>query len=400
MESLITIGTFVQHLTYYLKVVIYANKGTDQDIILEKCIKLYNKYKTIEESENISESDEALIRKCLKRLNLILKIDQHGLPINIRQKEHQLKMIYLSEHSSLYNDNRDEMVMYATNNKIDILTDIPLVFALHEGKYNMLLWQYTRSLFYISQILLTKTNPDDNLADQLVTKKRTVFDEAALQLETIFEKIKEAEDTLKINQVMALDNFLNTKLIKSGITDDKVNTAKNEVKSIFKKKGISNDPTMNRMIDSISEKLTSLDFENGNVVQSMMSIAKDVAGEMKDELQGDPENFKGTLSKITEVFKETLDDSSSGENKIPDEFKSLFNKIMSTNVDNMESGGELNETEILSTLENFIQENNINRDELFNSIKDTDGEIDVSKLEDYLKNLNTNSNLLEHNTQS
>lgn len=309
-------------------------------------------------------------------------------------------MIYLSEHSSLYNDNRDEMVMYATNNKIDILTDIPLVFALHEGKYNMLLWQYTRSLFYISQILLTKTNPDDNLADQLVTKKRTVFDEAALQLETIFEKIKEAEDTLKINQVMALDNFLNTKLIKSGITDDKVNTAKNEVKSIFKKKGISNDPTMNRMIDSISEKLTSLDFENGNVVQSMMSIAKDVAGEMKDELQGDPENFKGTLSKITEVFKETLDDSSSGENKIPDEFKSLFNKIMSTNVDNMESGGELNETEILSTLENFIQENNINRDELFNSIKDTDGEIDVSKLEDYLKNLNTNSNLLEHNTQS
>src|SRR6056297_1680690 len=105
MENIVNISTFVHYLTYYIKMGIFINKGTDKDDILEKTIKLYNKYKSIENNKNISDKDETLVRKCSKRLNLILKIDDKNEPINIRNKENQTRMIHLDPHPSLLNGN-------------------------------------------------------------------------------------------------------------------------------------------------------------------------------------------------------------------------------------------------------------------------------------------------------
>ncbi len=46
METdIINIGTFLEHLTYYIKMGIYINKGTDNNQLLDRCINIYNKLK-------------------------------------------------------------------------------------------------------------------------------------------------------------------------------------------------------------------------------------------------------------------------------------------------------------------------------------------------------------------
>lgn len=382
MEDTINIGTFIQHLTYYIKIGIYINKGTDKDAVLERCIKLYNKYKTIEASKEISQEDEIYIRKCLKRLNLVLKIDHQNNPIDIKTKENQLKMIYLEPHTSLPNNNIQEMIIFATENNINILTDIPLMFILRESKYQDLLWQYTRSLFYISQLLISRVDSNADPKDKNIITKRKIFDESAGYLESILVIISDIEEKMKLNQVMALDKFLNTKLIKTGINEQNVNEAKQEVKDIFVKKGLGQDNSMNRMIDSISDKLTSIDLSKGNIIQNMFGIAQNVAQEMKGDLENNPEKFQDTIGAITEVFKEAMNDSSKNGDEIPSDLKNMFNTILGSSIGNQD-GAEPTE-DINKILETIIQNNGLDRNDFFNSIRDDNGEINVDKLENYL----------------
>ncbi|AEX61549.1 hypothetical protein c7_L486 [Megavirus courdo7] len=168
----INIGMFIQHLTYYLKISIYINKGTTKDSTLEKCINVYNKLKEIESSKEISSDDETYVRRCLKRLNLVLKVDDQDKPIDIRVKENQLKMTYFAGHSSLSDNTLESMILHATKYDIKILSDVPIIFILRESKYRELLWQYTRSLFYISQMIITKTDSDAELTTINITKKK------------------------------------------------------------------------------------------------------------------------------------------------------------------------------------------------------------------------------------
>jgi hypothetical protein len=384
MEDIINIGTFIQHLTYYIKIGIYINKGTDKDIILEKCIKLYNKYKTIEIAKKISENDETLIRKCLKRLNLILKVDNNGVPIDITNKENQLRMIFLDGHSSLADNDMHSMINHATKYNISVLSEIPLTFILRESKYQELLWQYTRSLFYISQILISKVDPNINPNEKNITTKQKVSEYAINKLETILVSISETEEKIKLDQIMTLDKFLNTKLIK-GINENNVNEARQEVKEIFIKKGLDQDNSMTKMIDSISNKLTSMDLSQGNIIQSMFSIAENVANEMKGDLENNPEKFQSTIGTITEVFQEAMNDTSKNGNEFPSELKNMFNQILSVSPigkNNIEK--EPTEEEIVKNLESIIQANGLNREHFYESIKDSTGEIDVSKLESLL----------------
>src|SRR5438045_9781928 len=110
----ITIGTFIQYLTYYLQLSIYVNKGTEDNVLLERCIKLYNKCKKIEVTEEeIDSADEVFIRKMLKRFNLVLKVDINGNPVNISDKSNQTKILELNCHESLLGNSMKEMIEYA-----------------------------------------------------------------------------------------------------------------------------------------------------------------------------------------------------------------------------------------------------------------------------------------------
>ena len=396
MGDIINIGTFIQQLTYYVKIGIYINKGTDKDAILERCIKLYNKYKIIEASTEITDEDEIFVRKCLKRLNLILKVDSNGNPVDIRNKENQIKIIYLEGHPSILNNNMAEMIEYANKYNIAILTEIPLTFILRESKYQELLWQYTRSLFYISQLIISKIDQESN--EKTINAKKKVYDNAAEQLEPILTSISEIEEKIKLDQILTLDKFLNTKLVKTGINEKNVNEARQEVKEIFMKKGLGADDSMGKMIDSISDKLTTIDLSKGNIIQNMFGIAQNVAQEMRGDLENNPENFQNTIGAITEVFQDAMEDSSKNGEDIPPELKDMFNVILSsastpenmskTILSTIGQTNDLTEDEIAKSLENIIQINGLNRDDFYGMIKNNDGEIDINKLEKILVGLN------------
>jgi hypothetical protein len=389
MEDFINIGIFIQHLTYFIKIGIYINKGTDKDALLERCIKLYNKYKTIEITKEINERDETFVRKSLKRLNLILKIDANGIPIDITNKENQLRMAFIDAHPSLANDDMASMIEHATKYNINILSDIPLIFILRESKYQEILWQYTRSLFYISQILISKVDPNANFHDEITIAKQKILDDAINKLETILISISETEDKIKLNQMMTLDKFLKIKLV-NGISENNVNEARQEVKEIFVKKGLGQDNSMTKMIDSISDKLTNIDLSKGNIIQSMFGIAQNVANEMRGDLENNPEKFQSTIGAITEVFQEAMDDTSKNGNEIPSELKNMFNQILAVSpLGTNATGKEPTEEEIAQNLENIIQMNGLDREQFYESIKDNNGGIDANKLENFLMKIST-----------
>ena len=394
MDGIINIGTFIGQLTSYIKICTYANKGTSHDAVLGKCIRLYNKYKIIESLTELSPTDEIFVRKSLKRFNLILKVDTNGNPIDIRNKENQLKLIFLKEHPSLVTDNIEEMIAYSSKNEIDILVGIPLNFFLTENKYSELLWNYTRLLFYISQMLVSKINPDADKTSKSNVIKQSVFDTASDKIEEILSNIAKMEDDIKINQLMSLDNFLNNKLVKSGITKTNVNDAKQEVKEIFAKKGLGDNNSMTKMIDSISDKLANIDLSNGNIMQCMFGIAQNVAEELRGDLESNPEGFQNAIGAITEVFQDAMDNSSKNGEEIPTEIKGMMGTIMNINgvagnLTNGNQNGKSNES-LDEELSNIAARYGMDTTGFIKSISDDAGEIDANKLEKILANMDMN----------
>ncbi|CAH6420406.1 Hypothetical protein MVR_LOCUS122 [uncultured virus] len=377
-EKTISMGTFVQHLTYFLKIGIFVNMGTDNDALLERCIKLYNKYKTVEAAEEMSEGDSVFMRRCIKRINLILKVDDEGRPLDILDKENQVRMMGLKGHSSLAEDDSYYMIKHAKQYALTILSDVPLIFIVR-GKYQEFTWQYTRALFYLSQYLLAA-------AGHSTPEKIKVSDDALDHLANIFEKIDTLEAKINLNQLMAKNSFLNKNLVKTGINEEKVNLACLEVKDIFRRKGLDQDPSMDRMIESIAGRLTDDALSGDNIVGSMIGIAELVANEMRGDLENNPEKFQKTIFAITEVFKEALNDPSTNSEDLPDELRTMFNQLADIAPIGPDGQAQVPDEEaIINALDRIVNDNGLNRDDFYGSIRDIQGGIDVDKLESLLK---------------
>lgn len=407
-DNIITIGMFIQYLTHYIKMSIFINKGTNNDALLERCIKLYNKYKKLESMECIGSADEVFVRKCLKRLNLILKVDSNYCPIDISDKSNQSKIISLEGHPALKSGNLSEIIKYATKYKIDIFTGIPLTFTLKSGPQQQLLWLYTRALFYISQLILSGTHSNVDQTNPLIILKNKIYDESLESFSSILEQLESTEINIresdKLNKQMALDNFLNNKLIKTGINEENISTAKNEVKEIFQKKGLTNNPAMNKMIDVISSKLENFDTMDGNLVQNMVSMARTVADEMRPDLENNPDAFQNTLGSITEIFQDMMNNQDGSGAEMPEEFRNVMGIVKSmaeldpngnaamvqgmlgpNNMLGEENDGDMNE--IMAGLDRMILATGMDREDFMNSIRGDDGEIDPIKLQIHLSNL-------------
>ena len=156
-------------------------------------------------------------------------------------------------------------------------------------------------------------------------------------------------------------------------------------KKYFKRKGLTNNPAMNKMIDTISDRLTNFDASEGNLIQSMISMAQSVADEMKPDLENNPDAFQNTLGSITEIFQDMMS-TSEGPGNIPSELKDILNIVKSmtgTDGNNLQSDG----SDIMATLETIIEANGLDREAFFNAIKTDTGEIDLNKLESCLSKI-------------
>lgn len=367
MDNIFNIKIFLNQLSYYLKISLYINKGIDDDELLERCIKIYNKIKKLENEDELDKADDIFIRKTLKRLNLILKID-NDKPIDILDKNNQIKILELEPHDSIKDDNCEEMIEYAERNNINILTNVSLLFVLRESKYQKLLWQYTRYLFYISQIILSKQNDTEI--------KEKVFNDSIEKVEEILLNIKKIEEGININKILEADSYLNSKLTKSKMSEKNINEAKNGVKDLLSEKGLSNDKTMDKIIGSITNKIPTMDLSKGNIIKNMFEIAQNVSEEVKADM--DNLNIEDTLSKVMNIFHETINNNES--NNIPPELKNVIGKL---NVMKQNSPDE----NIKQQLEKMINDNGLDKSIINDGIKNGN-KLDINEIQTYINKLN------------
>jgi len=316
MEEIATNKTFICQLTSFLKIGIFSNKGTENENLLSKSIRLYNKYKLIESEKNITKENDEFIRKTLKTLNLILKV-HNGTTVDIKNKENQLKIFDFNCHPSIENGNMSDMVKYLSNNPIDILTGLSLSFFLTEGTYRELLWQYVRSIFYISQMVISVNGMNDN------PKKKKIFDDCSKYFEESLINITDLETSLNIDALMAADSFLKNKLVAA--SSGNIGNAKQEVIDMFSKKGIPQNTALMGMIDKISGELEKIDFSQGNIMQSLFGIAQSVATDMRGDIERDPSGLQNAFGAITEVFQDTM--MKEGED-VPPELKAMMGNLL------------------------------------------------------------------------
>lgn len=370
MEDIITIDTFLENLTYYLKLTVYSNKGTLNENLLEFCISLHNKLK-INESD-ISKRDIDFIRRILKRLNLSLKIDNKNKPVDISNKENQKIILKLSGHKSLYDNNLEEMIDYIKVHDIMVITNLSLRFIFTNTKYQDLLWQYTRLLFFTTQFLLSKhkKNNENSIGYQ-------VYQESLTFIESVLVLITEIENKHKINNLLEADYFITSKLSNIKLNENNVSEANLEVKRLFNKR-CGND-SMSKMIDSISAKLTQTDLNSGNITKNIIGIAKNIAMEVKDEIGTNPENLQNTIGSITNVLKDVMNNSNMDE--IPFGLKGILNKFVSTTEDT-----NIDNTELINEIGTFAEANGLDKDEILNNMINGQGELDMMKVETFIKN--------------
>lgn len=388
-DEIVNINTFINRLIYYLKLGIYINKGSTDEIMLEKCLKLCNRIVDIQSTLNSTTNDtqtnnaHIYIRKLLKRFNLVLKVDSLNLPVDILNKTNQLNIFNLIEHASLIENDVDKMIEYATVHNLHIFTNIPLTFFLTNDTNKMahqhrnLIWQYTRSLFYISNILLLKFCNNKKIRNNLtnISLEKLTF---SLQI------IDDIEQETQINNLIQADSFMSTKIIKTGLNAKSVNDAHKSIMESFAQNGVEVNNSMVKMIESVTSKLQTTSLQEGNILQNIINLAKNVADEIKDDVSQNPEEFSQNISSIFNVFKNNVNNEEIA-NEIGPEFSGIVSLI--GKISNEATPNTLHDDkELYDTLDKYLESNNLNKNDFFKNILNENNQIDREKLEIVLSN--------------
>lgn len=314
-EDIVSIKTFLQYFTHLLKLSIYANKGTTDDKTLERMISLHNKFKKIETETHLTDENEKTIRLCIKRFNLVLKVDAELQPLNLSDKTIQLRILDFNPVkflSSSKERNIKGIVGYGKKNKIDLFQKIPLAFILVQCRIQGLIWEHIRALFYISQMLFAGASSNDK-------KKQAIYDESLQYFASCLEKIEDIEKDYMVQRELELDDFLKNRLFKGKITDESIGIGIEEVKKIFAKRGLNNNPIMDKLMTRIVEEFPNINMEGGNLLMNVKNIAENIASELLPELQNNPESLQTIISEIPNIVQDLIDQNEeSGNNTSPE----------------------------------------------------------------------------------
>lgn len=334
-ETAIDSNVFLQYLTYYLKMQIYFNKGTSNNKAFDACVTMHNMYKRIEnkKQECLIEADETTVRRCYKRFNLVLKIDENGYPIDITNKNHQLNMVNLLGHPSLYDGNLESMISYCESNKINIFRGVHLNFFIQEGEQQLLVWHYTRLLFFVSQLLISQVEPDEDPDDPDTVKRMELFDASFELFEEILEIISSIDKKLNYADSMTKDKLLKKMLVEDIVLSNNTSQASEEVKKLLNSNGIDADNPLISMVDKISSKLDLKKITKGNILNNFREIAQSVVKDVGEDVCSDPQNMMNMFTALKSVSNNVINNS--GEDAVPENLKNMlrmFNGLDSSNI--------------------------------------------------------------------
>ncbi|CAI2358540.1 Hypothetical protein MVR_LOCUS246 [uncultured virus] len=336
---------FINTFTKFLRIGIFANKGTDDDNSIEYCASFYlkleqikkdfqlyenhidiinstksntrrkkktNKKKNIPTKQDIEHHHE-FIRKLYKRFNLLFKCTTlpnttTPIPVDIQDKSNQINIAKLP---SVFNPNHitnaSDLIMYATVNNMHLFkgattaTSVPLSFII-DHEYKDLMFGYIEFLFTYTQFLITNDEAfEDNCMSQLGC-------------------ISNLERSANIENLMLNDSYLKLKL-NYDRNQVKFLSACDETKRILKQNGIVN-PKIIGMVDTVIDDLKNVQDLDANITSTVVDVATNIINENMHDVGKDTfdaESIRTSINIVTDIADKETD--------VPQEIKGIISTI-------------------------------------------------------------------------
>jgi hypothetical protein len=304
-ENNIDIRSFVEETLTFLRTLIFVSKGTINEELLEKSISVYNRLAKITNGEKSDIGDRKKnfklfldhVRRIIKRVNLVLKVNPDGTAVDITDKNSQKILETLECHPSLVENNKDAMIEHATVSELCIFQNIPLSFCLEEGEYQEIMWQTVRVIYFMSQILLCKNNS-------------TIVAQTYEYLENALTNLIVLQQESDILNKVKNDEFLKIRLFNDN--HDNINKSVKYITKSFRDKGINEGGVMYKTLQKVAEKLEDGNimesFQNGDIVSSVFGLANGISQEMGEQ-DVDPENGKKDFGSILQILRTFVEES-------------------------------------------------------------------------------------------
>jgi hypothetical protein len=292
------VNKFLEYIANILRIAIYINRTTDELAVLQKCVDMYETVVSIIKQKELTDESKLYITKLVKRCNIILKT-QDSKPLNIQDKNIQRNIMEYAPNTSIELDSLKSFKVYIEKNyedgAINLFPEIPLKFILYANKkcdhLGRLNWQYMRCAFYISQIILAK-DKDIELVEATVD-----------YITEILEEIEKLDKHYDITKELNNDEFLKAKISRLSVDEDDLDEASENVKKMLTDK-LGEDNILVEIIGRITEGMRDSEFEEGNMMQNMFSIAQTVCSEFRHRFEEQPDILQQSVVTVQGIFKE------------------------------------------------------------------------------------------------
>jgi hypothetical protein len=119
----------------------------------------------------------------------------------------------------------------------------------------------------------------------------------------ILEEIEKLDKHYDITKELNNDEFLKAKISRLSVDEDDLDEASENVKKMLTDK-LGEDNILVEIIGRITEGMRDSEFEEGNMMQNMFSIAQTVCSEFRHRFEEQPDILQQSVVTVQGIFKE------------------------------------------------------------------------------------------------
>jgi hypothetical protein len=386
MSDPINRKAFLDRLTFSLKLSIHSNKGIENASLLERAVRTYNKYKKMETGDEMTDTHKVDLEKLIRRINLILKIDDDGRPVDISKRESQVHAVRYNANPILFSSDPYQAIESGIN--VDLLTGIPISFFFKDSPLISLTWNYIRATYFISQYIKTKgLTTVDNQHLARTGDSLTLSEAAEINLIDVLREIQRIKAGMgNVDKLLSGDSYLRNKLFNpKAVNKETIAEASSEMKRLFDKQNPEKSSIFHEMIDRVTSRIEDVQNSDGNMFQNMMAVAQDITREMSGKVQGQG-SFEEIIGTVKAVFQESVEQHKEEADSMPPELKSLVDKFTTGDLNE-----EITEDKLRETLNATSQFHGMTADVIDQTIasaREPDGTLNDAAIGDMLKKFN------------